>query len=77
MLLKEELIAYRARLEEVDAVISEQRRTASIELRWQQLNAACAMAIGLGLAQKDISETGVFERWAKLKEKALNLPPQR
>jgi hypothetical protein len=74
--LKDELRAYRTRWVEVDAVVAEERRTASIELRWQQLNTAYAMAIGLGLRQEDNSEAEVFERWAKLKEKAVGLLPK-
>lgn len=76
MALKDELRNYRTRWVEVDAVVAEERRTASIELRWQQLNAAYAMAIGLGLRQEDTSEVGVFERWVKLKEKAVGLLPK-
>jgi len=67
---KDEIRTYQARWAKVDAAVAEERRTASLELRWRQLNAACAMAIGLGLRQEDPSEAGVFERWAKLKEKA-------
>ena len=74
MVLKEDLKAYQARWVEVESVVAEERRTASIELRWQQLNTAYAMAIGLGLQQEDLSETGVFELWAKLKEKAASHP---
>jgi hypothetical protein len=74
MTLKDDLKAYQARWAEVDAVVIEERRTASLELRWRQLNAAYAMAIGLGLRQEDPSEIGVFERWAKLKEKAISQP---
>jgi hypothetical protein len=76
MSLKDELRAYRTRWVEVDAVVAEERRMASIELRWQQLNAAYAMAIGLGLRQEDTSEAGVFERWVKLKEIAVGLLPK-
>jgi hypothetical protein len=76
MTLKDELSAYRTRWAEVDAVVAEERRTASIELRWQQLNAAYALAIGLGLRQEDTSEAGVFERWVKLKEKATSILPK-
>jgi hypothetical protein len=76
MTLKDEIRAYRTRWVEVDAVVAEERRTASIQLRWQQLNAAYAMAIGLGLRQEDTSEAGVFERWVKLKEKAVSLRPK-
>ena len=59
MTLKDDLKAYQARWAEVDAVIAEERRTASLELRWQQLNAAYAIAIGLGFRRGDPSETGV------------------
>ena len=76
MLLKEELKTYQARWAAVDAVVAEERRTASQELRWRQLNAACAIAIGLGLYQEDPSEAGVYERWAKLKEKAADQTPK-
>jgi hypothetical protein len=70
MSFKEDLQAYQARWVAVEAVVAEERRTASLDLRWQQLNAAWAMAVGLGLRREDPSEIGVFERWAKLKEKA-------
>jgi hypothetical protein len=69
MALKDDLQAYLARWAEVEAYIKEERRIAPLELRWRQLNAAYAMAIGLGLQREDPSEAGVFERWAKLKEK--------
>jgi len=72
MALKDDLKAYQARWTEVEAVVKEERRTASIELRWQQLNSAYAMAKGLGLLQANPDEAGVFERWAKLKEKAFS-----
>jgi len=75
MTLKEDLKAYQSRWAEVEAVVAEERRIASLELRWQQLNAAWAMAIGLGLRQEDTSEAGVFERWVKLKEKATGRLP--
>jgi len=70
MSLKDDLKAYQARWTEVEAVVKEERRTASLELCWQQLNTAYAMAKGLGLLREDPSEAGVFEQWAKLKEKA-------
>jgi hypothetical protein len=70
--LKDDLRAYKTRWVDVEAVVADERRTASLELRWQQLNAAYAMALGLGLLKEDPSEAGVFERWAKLKEKATS-----
>src|SRR4030042_3829333 len=75
MTLKDDIKAYRTRWAEVDAVIAEERRTASLELRWQQLNAAYAFFLGIGIHQEDLSEIGVFERWAKLKEQATDQPP--
>jgi hypothetical protein len=73
MTLKEDLKAYQARWAEVEAFVTEERRTASLEIRWQQLNTAYAMAKCLGLLREDPSEAGVFERWAKLKEKAVSV----
>lgn len=67
---------YRARWAEVEAVVSEERRTASLELRWLQLNTAIAMAKGLGLLKEDPSEIEVFKRWARLKERAVSQPPK-
>jgi len=72
MTLQDDIKAYQARWAEVDAVVAEERRTSSVELRWRQLNAAYAMAIGLGMRKEDPSESEVFERWAKLKEKATS-----
>jgi hypothetical protein len=76
MTLKDDLKAYQARWVEVEAVVTEQRRSAPLELRWRQLNTAYAMAKGLGLLRADPSEAGVFERWAKLKEKAASQHPK-
>jgi hypothetical protein len=76
MVLVNEIKAYKARMEEVDAVVGEERRTSSIELRWQQLNSAYALALGLGLLSEDPSEAGVFKTWAILKEKAASQPPK-
>jgi hypothetical protein len=76
MTLKEEWKAYQARWAQVEAVVSEERRTASLEVRWRQLNTAFIMAKELGLAREDPSEAEVIERWAKLKEKADSQPPK-
>jgi hypothetical protein len=70
MTLKDDIKAYQAQWEVVNAIQKEERRTASLELRWRQLNAAYGMAKSLGLLRPDPSEAGVHERWAKLKEKA-------
>ncbi len=76
MALKDDLKAYKARWAEVEAGIAQERRRASLELRWQQLNAAVGMGKVLGLPQQDPSEMEVFERWAKIKEKATNQKPK-
>ncbi len=75
MSLKDDLENFQARWSEVNEIQREERRSASLELRWQQLNAAYGMAKGLGLLKTDPSEKGVHKRWAKLKEKALNQRP--
>jgi len=76
MSLKQDLKAYQTRWEVVEAIQREERRSASLELRWRQLNAVYGMAKGLGLLQRDLSEAGVFERWALLKEKATTQHPK-
>ena len=76
MSLKSDLMAYKARWAAVEAIQREEQRKASLFLRWQQLNAAYGMAKGLGLLQPDPSEMGVFQRWAKLKEKAIDQRPK-
>ncbi|MBN2548280.1 MAG: hypothetical protein JXB15_03915 [Anaerolineales bacterium] len=76
MTLRDDLKAYCDRWIEVEEIERQELRNASIELRWRQLNAAYGMAEELGLLQPDPSEFGVFERWAKLKEKATDPPPK-
>ncbi len=76
MTLKDDLKAYCERWAEVEAVIQEERRTASIELRWKQLNSIYAMAKSLGLLRPDTSEIEVYQKWAKLKNQADNLRPR-
>lgn len=72
MTMKDDIKAYQTRWAIVDAVVQAERRTASLELRWQQLNAAYNLAKGLGLPQPDTGEMEVFQRWARLKEKIAN-----
>lgn len=70
MTLKQDILAYQERWKIVEAIEKEERRSASLELRWQQLNTAYGMAKALGLLRPDPSEMEVFERWAKIKEHA-------
>ena len=76
MTLKQDLIAYRSRWAAVERLERQERRMASLTLRWRQLNAAYGMAMALGLLQPDASEMEVFERWAKLKEKVSGKSPK-
>jgi hypothetical protein len=76
MTFRDDLKAHQTRWDTVEAVVEKERRSAPIELRWRQLNAAYAMAIGLGLSRQDSDEIEVFKRWAKLKEKAASRQPK-
>jgi hypothetical protein len=59
---------YQNRWRAVAAVELEEQRSASVALRWQQLNSILCLAKGLGLSlESDDSERLVWERWAKLK----------
>jgi hypothetical protein len=59
---------FRERWQAVAAVELEEQRAASIELRWQQLNALLQIAIGLDLPlDEPDDEDDVRRRWAKLK----------
>jgi len=70
MSMKDDLKAYKARWVEVEAIIAQERRSASLELRWQQLNTAFGMGKVLKLTREDSSEMEVIERWKKIKEKS-------
>ena len=76
MTLKNDLKAYQTRWAQVEKVVQEERRTASLELRWKQLNSAYAMAKGLGMLQADPSELKVFQTWTRLKVKAASQNPK-
>lgn len=56
-----------ARWKAVKKIQAEEQRSAPLDLRWRQLNAAYGLAKALGLLQPDPDEVKVFERWAKLK----------
>ena len=73
---KDPYSAYRARWRAVEAFQKAERKAASLELRWRQLNAAYGLAIGLGLLRPVPSEIGIFERWSQLKEKLISQSPQ-
>jgi hypothetical protein len=72
MVLKQEMQDYQLRWKAVEEIQTEERRTATFELRWRQLNAAFGIAKVLGLLQPDLSEMEIYKRWAKIKEKATS-----
>lgn len=60
---------YKERWKAVEEIERQELRIASMETRWQQINAIWRLAKGLGLSfEPDESEIEVFARWAKLKE---------
>jgi hypothetical protein len=61
---------YQAGWKAVEEVQRQERRSASLDLRWRQLNAVYGLAKGLGILQPDSTEAEVFKRWAILKDKA-------
>jgi hypothetical protein len=62
------LKAYLARWQAVEEVERQELQTATMELRWQQLNAVIGIAIGLGIFESADDETEVYQRWAILKD---------
>ena len=70
-LMDPDLKAYLDRYHAVAEVQQQELQSASLELRWQQLNAVVALAIGLGILKPDKSEEDIYLLWAKLK----NNPP--
>lgn len=75
MQLKELLHQYQAGWKAAEEAQIEERRSASLELRWRQLNSAYGLAKGLGILKPDPEEMKVIERWATLKEKLSNHNP--
>ena len=63
------------RWQAVAEVERQELQTATLELRWQQLNAVIGMAVGLGVFQPAEDVIEVFQQWAKLKEKAASQRP--
>lgn len=70
-----DLKAYLDRYQAVAEIERQEQRSASLELRWQQLNAVVGVAIGLGIMKPDDSELEIYLRWAKLKNNPSNLLP--
>lgn len=61
--------AFRDRWNSVAAAWAEERRSASIQLRWEQMNALRRLAVGLELPldPTDEQEETVWKRWSGLK----------
>ena len=62
---------FRARWQAVKAVESEEQKTTSIALRFQQMDAVFKMGMGLGLlrTEDDAEVEVVRRRWVMLKDK--------
>jgi hypothetical protein len=70
MTLKDDWITYLDRWRAVAEIEKHELRTASIETKWQQLNSIINLAKTAGIFKPDSSEKVVYQRWAKLKQKA-------
>ncbi len=77
MNLKEATQLYKERWDAVAMIDREELRKTSIEKKWQQLNSIIRLAAGLGLLKPDPSEEEMYERWARLKEKASGCLPSK
>ena len=71
-MLKDDVIAYKERWRAVAEIEEQELRSSSIETKWRQLNAIISLAIRMGIFKPNPSEEVVYQRWAKLKEKADN-----
>jgi len=59
---------FRERYDALAAIEAEEQCTASVEMRWQQLNSILRIAMDLGLTNQGVADEGmVYERWARLK----------
>jgi len=66
---KEQATFFRERWQAVYQIEQEEKKAATFEQRWQQLNNIIRLATGLGLPlQPDKSKMIVYQRWAKLKQ---------
>jgi len=69
--LKNDLEAYLARYQAVREIERQEARSASIELRWRQLNSIYGLSKHLYLIskQQDQQEELVWRRWQELRER--------
>ncbi len=61
---------YRSRWRAVEAAQTRLTRSATVALRWRQLNAAYDLGRALQLAAVDTDEAAVHLRWGRLREHA-------
>ena len=59
------------RWQAVEEVRQREARAATVELRWRKLNAVYCMSRTLQVVPRKPDETRVYERWARLREKAV------
>jgi hypothetical protein len=64
---KAQVQLYRRRWKEVWKVEQKEIQSSTLEIRWQQLNAAFGLGKGLHLHTRGQDEMRVYQRWAKLK----------
>ncbi len=69
------LNTYRDRWLAVAEIERQELQASTLDLRWRQLNAVICLAIGLGINKPADDEIEVFQRWAKIKEKAISQKP--
>jgi len=68
--------AYMDRWKAVAEIEHQEAVSASIDLRWQQLNAVVGLALGLGILASDPSEQDGYLRWGKLRNTAVGNYPK-
>jgi len=68
--------AYIDRWQAVAEIEQMEAASASIDFRWQQLNAVVGLAIGLGILQADPSEREGYLLWGEIKNRAAGNYPK-
>ncbi len=71
MTLRDDTRLYKQRWKAVAEIEQEELRDTPIEKKWQQLNSIIRLAAGINILLPDPSEEALYERWGKLKEKAI------
>jgi len=66
---------FRERWQAVEKIQIQEAASATIGLRWRQLNAAYELAKELCVTFDHADEAGVYQRWARLKESVQPTSP--